>query len=93
MLTKAKAWFLAASVLVFVGGGCAAPAKPVDQTPPLAPPAAVEADEVDQAVDAYLQEVAAEDAALKEEEADAASLKATDAEVNAFGQIYDQNEF
>jgi hypothetical protein len=86
-----------ALTLVVIGGGCIG--ARLKDAPAEAPPnddeAAVmrEKSPSDEAADAYLAESEAEQAAAKEEEQDVSALSATDAELNAFGQTYDQSEF
>jgi len=52
-----------------------------------------EGGDVDAAVGAYLEAAAEEQAAAEQEDADASLLNATDAELNSYGQAYDDGEF
>lgn len=96
-----KSWLAAASALLLVGAGCPQTARIEIKTGVEAPAGAEKAgkenggakSEVDASADAFIGAAADENAAAEEEEKDASSLDATSAEINAYGQTYDKNEF
>ena len=86
----------AASVLLLVGAGCPQAAR-VDVSTKVGAPGAAEQgeekSEVDASADAFIEAAAEEQKAAEEEEKDAESIDATSAEIEAYGQTYDKNEF
>jgi hypothetical protein len=99
-----KALLAAASALLLVGGGCAVQPE-ADLTGGVQVEtetgAMVKEDEkmvkprsdVDAAVDVYLDASAEEQSALSAEEGDASAVTSADAEVEAYGKVYDKSEF
>ncbi len=92
-----KRWLTAAAVLLLMGAGCGTAVQEQTSTKyglpaPSPSRAAAPKTETDAAVDAYLQGATDEQAAVKEESTEANALNSTDAQLNAFGQAYDQSE-
>ena len=87
----------AATALLLVGGGCAGYQQTsVDTGAPVAPSengAMMEKSAIDAAADAYVEGATQEDTAAVEESGDADLLNSSDAELKAYGQVYDSNEF
>lgn len=105
MARKLTYWLAAASVLLMVGAGCTTEVQPSAsvqtgaetgmQAPPQEAPttAKVEAkSDVDIAVDSALKQVDDETAASMQENADANVVSNDSAELNAYGQAYDQSQ-
>lgn len=95
-----KSWLASASVLLLVGAGCAALGEPKQPTNEGSNSGAESEDSkdvsldaaVDAALDAALVEVDSSTSEELKENADAEIIMNDSAELNAYGQAYDQNE-
>src|SRR5512135_1337636 len=104
MSRKLTYWLAAASVLLMVGAGCTSELQQgaslqtgsetgMQAPSPEAPGTKVEAkSDADVAVDSALKEADDETAASMEENADANVVSNDSAELNAYGQAYDQSQ-
>lgn len=106
MTPQGKSWLAAAAILLLAGAGCQSASVQQEAQVETSGDARMEVKEedgakmeksgdadVDAAVDIYLEGAVNEDASATEEDKDASMLNSTDAEINAYGQVYDKSEF
>ena len=89
----------AATALLLIGAGCAGYQQTAVEKRTAPAPTSEEAammagkSDVDAVADAYVEGATQENTVAAEETGDAALLDSSDTELNAYGQVYDANEF